>query len=116
MISSFRALFLLVYALFWGGLTFYTGFVVRISHDVLNDPFDGGLITQRVTVVLQILGVIMVGFMVGNCIIVTRQVAEIWDNARDMRYFAELFTGWSLRRSRTVGFRHRFRRIRNLGS
>lgn len=57
MIWLCRVLMLFVFALFWGGLTFYTGFVVRISHEVLNDPFDGGLITQRVTVLLQYLGV-----------------------------------------------------------
>ena len=58
-----RCLLLFSFALFWGGLTFYTGIVVRISHDVLNDPMDGGLITQRVTYWLQILGVITVALM-----------------------------------------------------
>ena len=58
MISLFRISFLLVFSLYWGGLTFYTGFVVRIAHDVLSDPMDGGLITQRVTVLLQVLGVV----------------------------------------------------------
>lgn len=61
-----RILLLLVYALYWGGLTFYTGFVVRIAHDVLNDPMDGGLITQRVTDLLQWLGVITAVLMVWN--------------------------------------------------
>ena len=57
MIPGFRILLILCFSLFWGGLTFYTGFVVRISHDVLEDPMDGGLITQRVTNLLQYLGV-----------------------------------------------------------
>ncbi len=61
-------LFLLSFALFWGGLTFYTGFVVRISHDVLGDPMEGGLITQRVTVLLQILGGVTVVLMLLNSI------------------------------------------------
>ena len=73
MISFFRILFLLVFALFWGGLTFYTGFVVRISHDVLDDPMDGGLITQRVTDVLQILGAITFSFMACNALLTLRQ-------------------------------------------
>lgn len=68
-----RILLLLVFALHWGGLTFYTGFVVRISHDVLSDPMDGGLITQRVTAVLQILGVVTVVLMTCNCFVVARQ-------------------------------------------
>jgi hypothetical protein len=68
-----RILLLLVYALHWGGLTFYTGIVLRISHDVLNDPMDGGLITQRVTGVLQILGVVAVVLMLCNCVVVVRR-------------------------------------------
>jgi hypothetical protein len=68
-----RVLLLLVFSLFWGGLTFYTGVVLRISHAVLNDPMDGGLITQRVTAVLQILGVITVVLMACNCVVVVRQ-------------------------------------------
>lgn len=70
MILFIRILLLLVFSLFWGGLTFYTGFVVRISHDVLNDPMDGGLITQRVTSVLQMLGVVMVALMLLNAVTV----------------------------------------------
>ena len=73
MIWVCRIPLLLVFALYWGGLTFYTGFVVRISHDVLNDPMDGGLITQRVTAVLQILGVVTVVLMACNCVVVARQ-------------------------------------------
>lgn len=73
MIWICRILLLLVFALYWGGLTFYTGFVVRISHDVLNDPMDGGLITQRVTAVLQTLGVVAVVLMACNCVVVARQ-------------------------------------------
>ena len=67
-----RLLFLFSFALYWGGLTFYTGFVVRISHDILNDPMDGGLITQRVTVILQILGAVTVVMMLWNALDVAR--------------------------------------------
>ena len=73
MVWFFRFLFLIFFSLYWGGLTFYTGFVVRISHDVLNDPMDGGLITQRVTSVLQALGLITVFLMGLNSLIVIRQ-------------------------------------------
>ena len=68
----YRIGLLLVFSLYWGGLTFYTGFVVRISHDVLSDPMDGGLITQRVTAVLQSLGVVTVALMACNCVVVAR--------------------------------------------
>jgi hypothetical protein len=67
-----RSLLLLSFSLFWGGLTSYTGFVVRISHDVLNDPMDGGMITQRVTEVLQMLGAITVVLMLWNAFMVSR--------------------------------------------
>ena len=66
----FRISLLLMFSLFWGGLTFYTGFVVRISHDVLSDPMDGGLITQRVTSLLQMFGVVMVVLMLLNAVLV----------------------------------------------
>lgn len=68
-----RIFFLLAFALHWGGLTFYAGVVVRISHDVLNDPMDGGLITQRALAVLQILGVVFLVSAVCNCFTVWRQ-------------------------------------------
>ena len=73
MVLACRILLLLVFAIHWGGLTFYTGVVVRISHDVLDDPMDGGLITQRVTAVLQILAVVTFVLVVCNCIVVARQ-------------------------------------------
>lgn len=73
MIWLSRIPLLLVFSLFWGGLTFYTGFVVRIAHDVLSDPMDGGLITQRTTSVLQVLGVVTVVLMACNCAVVVRQ-------------------------------------------
>ncbi|MDP6719173.1 MAG: hypothetical protein QGF59_11015 [Pirellulaceae bacterium] len=72
MIWFSRVLLLLSYCLYWGGLTFYTGFVVRIAHDVLDDPMTGGIITQRSTALLQILGVVTVILMVCNCVVVVR--------------------------------------------
>ncbi len=70
MISTSRILLLITFSLFWGGLTFYTGFVVRISHDILIDPMVGGLITQRVTQWLQFAGVLTVVFMLWNTVLV----------------------------------------------
>ena len=67
-----RILLLLSFSLFWGGLTFYTGFVVRISHDVLSDPMDGGLITQRVTSLLQVLGAVTCALMFCNAVVIAK--------------------------------------------
>ncbi|MFK7820474.1 MAG: hypothetical protein AB8G99_17270 [Planctomycetaceae bacterium] len=72
MIILLRTLLVLTYALFFGGLTFYTGVVVRISHDVLSDPMDGGLITQQVTDVLQWLGAATAGLMLMNALAVRK--------------------------------------------
>ncbi len=77
MIPCFRILFLLVFSLYWGGLTFYTGFVVRVAHDVLNDPMDGGLITQRVTLLIQGLGVVCVLLMAVNGLMVMRNAPKL---------------------------------------
>ena len=68
-----RTVMLFVFALYWGGLTFYTGIVVRIIHFVLNDPMDGGLITQRVTNYLQLLGFCVLPFMIWNGMAVVRR-------------------------------------------
>lgn len=73
MIVFLRILLVFVVALFWGGLTFYTGFVVRISHALLDNPMDGGLITQQVTVVLQWLAAISVVLMAINGFVIRRR-------------------------------------------
>lgn len=67
-----RVLFLLTFMLFWGGLTFYTGFVVRVSHEVLDDPMDGGLVTQQTTRLLQVTGAVAAVMMIGNGLAVGR--------------------------------------------
>ena len=72
MIATFRVLTLFALALFWGGLTFYTGFVVRIAHDVVDDPMDGGLITQRVTLILQHLACAAILMLLVNAAITCR--------------------------------------------
>lgn len=70
---TLRIILLFTLALFWGGLTFYTGFVVRISHEVLDNPMDGGLITQQVTHLLQWLAAISVLPMAINGFVVRQQ-------------------------------------------
>ena len=72
-----RILLVLLYAIYWGGLTFYTGFVVRIIHSVLNDPMEGGLITQRVTITLQVLGFLTVLVMIWNNVVIVRQSRKL---------------------------------------
>ena len=72
MIVTSRILLLIAYSVFWGGLTFYTGIVVRISHDVLADSMVGGLITQRVTEWLQISGAVTAVLMLWNTVLVTK--------------------------------------------
>jgi hypothetical protein len=47
----------LLYALWWGGFTFYAGFVVPQGMKILGDHFKMGLITQSVTNYLNAIGV-----------------------------------------------------------
>ncbi|MEL6895074.1 MAG: hypothetical protein AAFP90_03135 [Planctomycetota bacterium] len=76
-IAFSRSILLFAFALFWGGLTFYTGFVVRISHDVLADPMDGGLITRRVTSLLQIAAAVTAVLMLTNALLVARRTPRL---------------------------------------
>lgn len=77
MIWLCRLPLLIAFALHWGGLTLYTGFVVRVAHDVLSDPMDGGLITQQVTTGLQYLGVLTLILMALNAWLVLRQTPRL---------------------------------------
>ena len=43
---------------FWlGGFTFYSAVVIPVLHDRLGSPLETGLVTQRVTDALNLLGV-----------------------------------------------------------
>jgi hypothetical protein len=60
-----RYIMLLVFALWMGGFTFYTGFVIRIGTNVLGSERDQGFITQQATNWLNyigILGVLVLGW------------------------------------------------------
>lgn len=56
---SLRAFTLIAVALWFGGFTCYTAFVLRIGNDVVGG-LDQGYITQRVTDVLNVLAGVMV--------------------------------------------------------
>ena len=73
MTSFVRIVLILLFALFWGGLTFYTGIVVRVIHSNVNDPMDGGLITQQVTLYLQHLATATLMAMFVNAVLVVKQ-------------------------------------------
>ena len=72
-----RIILMLFFAIYWGGLTFYTGVVVRIIHLILNDPMQGGLITQQVTVALQGLGFVTLLFMIWNAVAIVKQSRKL---------------------------------------
>ena len=48
----------LALSLWWGGLTFYAGFVVPIGSDI-TDKTTQGFVTQRVTVWLNVLAIVV---------------------------------------------------------
>lgn len=47
-------------ALWLGGFTFYSAAVIPILHDELGSPTDTGFVTQRVTDVLNVIGIVVV--------------------------------------------------------
>jgi hypothetical protein len=52
-----RGLFLVALSIYIGGFTFYSAVVIPVLHDQLESSLETGLITQRVTDVLNLLGV-----------------------------------------------------------
>jgi hypothetical protein len=52
-----RWFFLVALTIYVGGFTFYSAVVIPILHDRLESALDAGLITQRVTNALNLLGV-----------------------------------------------------------
>jgi hypothetical protein len=56
-----RYLVLLLFALWWGGFTFYSVVVVHTGHKILKSRVRQGFITQKVTLQLNALGVVTLG-------------------------------------------------------
>jgi hypothetical protein len=54
----FRWLFLVALSIYIGGFTFYSAVVIPVLHDRLESSFETGLITQRVTDMLNLLGAV----------------------------------------------------------
>jgi uncharacterized membrane protein len=54
----FRGLFLVALSIYIGGFTFYSAVVIPVLHDRLESSLETGLITQRVTDMLNLLGVV----------------------------------------------------------
>ena len=58
LIGVFRRLFLVALSIYIGGFTFYSAVVIPVLHDRLESSLETGLITQRVTDMLNLLGVV----------------------------------------------------------
>ena len=58
-----RYLLILALALWLGGFTFYSSFVIPAAHDVIGDEFQNGLVTRSVTIWLNRIGVVAIGLM-----------------------------------------------------
>jgi hypothetical protein len=56
--SILRLLFLIALSIYIGGFTFYSAVVIPVLHDRLESSLETGLVTQRVTDVLNLLGVV----------------------------------------------------------
>src|SRR5271170_1726820 len=56
--SMLRLLFVVVLSIYIGGFTFYSAVVIPVLHDRLESSLETGLVTQRVTDALNLLGVV----------------------------------------------------------
>jgi hypothetical protein len=59
-IPLYRALLIWSLALWLGGFTFYSAVVIPVLHDQLGSPMETGLVTQRVTDVLNAAGLVTI--------------------------------------------------------
>lgn len=55
-LRSYRAFLIWILALWLGGFTFYSAAVIPVLHDELGSPVETGFITQRVTDLLNLIG------------------------------------------------------------
>ena len=62
----FHGLLLALFALWWGGFTFYASFVVPTGMQILGNHTNMGMITQSVTNYLNGIGTITLLFTFGN--------------------------------------------------
>lgn len=62
LVVIYRTLLLAVFALWFGGFTFYTAFVVPIGTEVLGSSRAQGMVTQQVTDQLNAVGGFMIAF------------------------------------------------------
>ncbi len=53
-----RVLFLVALSIYIGGFTFYSSVVIPVLHDRLESSFETGMVTQRVTDALNVLGAV----------------------------------------------------------
>jgi hypothetical protein len=82
----YRFLLIALFAIWWGGFTFYALCVVPIGHEILHSKFRQGLITQRVSQTLNLLGIITLCACVLEHFVCSRvRGAESRRNAGDLR-------------------------------
>jgi hypothetical protein len=59
-IPVFRSVLIWALAVWLGGFTFYSAVVIPVLHDQLGSPTETGLVTQRVTDVLNFIGFVVI--------------------------------------------------------
>ena len=78
LIGVFRRLFLVALSIYIGGFTFYSAVVIPVLHDRLESSLETGLITQRVTDMLNLLGVVTLSL--GWCVY---GLGALWESRSD---------------------------------
>jgi hypothetical protein len=75
-------------ALWWGGLTFYALFVVPTGVDVLGGEIEQGFITQRVSNIINLCGIVALVVLLANAAASWRSIGRFAKSALAITWLA----------------------------
>lgn len=79
---------ILTMALWWGGLTFYALFVVPTGVDVLGGETEQGFITQRVSNIVNLCGIVALAVLLANAATSWRSIGRFARSALAITWLA----------------------------
>src|SRR5262245_22998237 len=78
----------LTMALWWGGMTFYALFVVPTGVEVLGGGTEQGFITQRVSTIINLCGMVALAVLLGNAAASWRSIGRFAKLALSVTWLA----------------------------
>jgi hypothetical protein len=84
----FRTATVLTMAIWWGGLTFYALFVVPTGVDVLGGETEQGFITQRVSSIINVCGILALAVLLVNAAASWRSIGRLARSALAITWLA----------------------------